>query len=129
MTDDNIKNLNAQFPKGHWILDENHNAVEVGLGDWAQWVESMGANRVVRQEHMQSFFVSTMFLGLDHRFGPGSPILFETMVFAKTPTGVVDYSGLYMDRYETYAQALEGHERAIEKIKRGEIKPEVTYEN
>jgi hypothetical protein len=69
-----------------YILDENHNAVEEpDLLKWAQWFETT-KNRIVKQEHHGPYFVSTVFLGLDHSFALSGdpaqpPILFETMVF------------------------------------------------
>lgn len=52
----------------------------------------------------KSFDVSTVWLGLDHSFGDGPPLIFETMVFAE---------GSSMDedcrRYATQAQAQAGH--------------------
>lgn len=55
--------------------------------------------------------VSTVFLGLDHNYGNGLPLIFETMVFPSEG----DSSDLDMDRYSTEEQALEGHKRMVEK--------------
>lgn len=64
-----------------YILDENHNPVpEFDLIKWAYWFEGKG-NRIVKQQHVGTVFVSTVFLGLDHQFGDGPPILFESMTF------------------------------------------------
>lgn len=50
------------------------------LFDWAVFMGH--ADRSVAQTIVQGFIVSTVFLGLDHRFsGEGPPILWETMVF------------------------------------------------
>jgi len=46
--------------------------------------------------------VSTVFLGLDHAFGDGPPVLFETMVFG----GPLDGE---QDRYCTWDEAVAGH--------------------
>jgi hypothetical protein len=51
--------------------------------------------------------VSTVFLGLDHSFGEGPPLLFETMVF------VNDMSGRWMDRCSTWAEAERQHGRGV----------------
>lgn len=37
--------------------------------------------RIVRQETVRGAFVSTVFLGLNHAWGPGPPMIFETMIF------------------------------------------------
>ena len=48
--------------------------------------------------------VSTVFLGLDHGWGDGPPVLFETLVFPDTKR---------MDRYCTWDEAVAGHERIV----------------
>jgi hypothetical protein len=50
--------------------------------------------------------VSTVWLGLDHRFGSGPPLIFETMVFG----GPEDQ---YQERYSTAEQARQGHEAVV----------------
>lgn len=47
--------------------------------------------------------VSTVFLGLDHRYGDGPPLLFESMIFGGPLSGE-------QRRYSTKAEALAGHE-------------------
>lgn len=54
--------------------------------------------------------VSTIFLCIDHGWGEGPPIIFETMVFG----GPLDQEQW---RYSTEAQALAGHARAIKWVK------------
>jgi hypothetical protein len=49
--------------------------------------------------------VSTVFLGIDHNFGNGPPLLFETMVFGG------EYDG-YCKRYSTWEEAEGGHKTA-----------------
>lgn len=46
---------------------------------WGRWFET--ANRRVAKSMIGDVEVSTVFLGLDHSFGSGPPILFETMIF------------------------------------------------
>jgi hypothetical protein len=53
--------------------------LEPDLIKWASWME--GFDRVVCQEQIGASRVSTVFLGLNHRFAPGPPVLWETMVF------------------------------------------------
>lgn len=50
--------------------------------------------------------VSTVWLGIDHSFGSGPPLIFETMIFG----GPLDHEE---ERYTTEAQAREGHERWV----------------
>ena len=56
-------------------------------------------------------WVSTVWLGLDHGFHGGKPIIFETMVFDKEGTG----EDLDQDRYTTEQQAREGHAAMVKK--------------
>ena len=53
--------------------------------------------------------ISTVWLGIDHGFGRGRPLIFETMVFA-SPEFKHD-----MDcrRWHTEAEALAGHEEIV----------------
>ena len=56
--------------------------------------------------------VSTVWLGLDHSFGLGPPIIFETMVFG----GEYDQ---YCTRYSTKEQARAGHKRVVADLRAG----------
>lgn len=56
-------------------------------------------------------FISTVWLGLDHGWGDGPPLIFESMVFASKG----NFTALDMDRYSTESEALAGHKRLIEK--------------
>jgi len=70
-------------------------------------------NKVVKQEHVGKYWVSTVFLGLDHRDGgDGPPILFETMVFTD---GDADEDT--MVRYTTREEALIGHKVEVARLK------------
>jgi hypothetical protein len=56
--------------------------------------------------------VSTVFLGLDHRFiGDGPPIVFETMVFD-------DYEAGDCYRYATWDEAALGHEAVVKRLRK-----------
>lgn len=50
--------------------------------------------------------VSTVWLGIDHNFGFGAPLIFETMVFG----GAYDQECV---RYHTEKEALAGHRRTM----------------
>lgn len=50
------------------------------IEEWAHWFEK--ADRVVAYDIFnEEVIISTVFLGSNHRFGPGTPVLWETMVF------------------------------------------------
>jgi hypothetical protein len=54
-------------------------------------------------------WVSTVWIGLDHQFGNGPPLIFETMVFSKKG----NWQELDRDRYSTQEDALKGHKRMV----------------
>ena len=54
--------------------------------------------------------VSTVFLGLDHRFEDGPPVVFETMCFGGSLEG-------NEERYSTKAEAEAGHARWVQKAR------------
>jgi hypothetical protein len=56
-------------------------------------------------------WVSTIWLGLNHQFGSGPPLIFETMVFPKCG----EWSELDCDRYSTLKEARAGHEAMVKK--------------
>jgi hypothetical protein len=57
-------------------------------------------------------WVSTVWLGLDHQYGDGPPLIFETMVF---PSKDGPLEEMDCDRYSTEAEALAGHQAMVEK--------------
>ena len=66
------------------------------------------ANRHVAISEFEWGKVSTVFLGLDHQWFDGPPLLFETMIFG----GPLDQE---MDRYSTWEEAEAGHKAMVEK--------------
>ena len=72
--------------------------------------------RIIAQERIGDYFLSTVFLGMDHGYGIGQPVLFETMVFAKNDD-FEDFED-YQDRYCTYEEAEAGHEAAVQWVYR-----------
>lgn len=59
--------------------------------------------------------VSTVWLGLNHQFGDGPPLIFETMIFDRAR---VDAMG-FQARYSTEQQARDGHDEAVDRLQRG----------
>jgi hypothetical protein len=98
----------------HYILD-GRDIKPVDLMTWARWLETNRSDKIIKQEDVGPFWVSTVFLGLDHRFGDdGPPVLFETMVFGRNADGSVNYSEVHSERCCTYEEAEEMHQRACE---------------
>lgn len=77
------------------------------LMEWANWFEM--ANRRVALDVVGEARISTCFLGLNHQFGGGPPILFETMVFGGTLDGE-------QERCSTWEQALAQHAEMLQRV-------------
>lgn len=58
---------------------------------------------------MYGMTISTVFLVIDHGFGEGPPVLFETMIFG----GPLDQTTM---RYCTWEEAEEGHNLCVQKV-------------
>ena len=89
----------------YYIRDE-HKPVSIdnvlARGSWFST-----ADRVVsKTEITKDVTVSTVFLGLDHQYGEGPPLLFETLVFG----GFLDGE---MWRCSTWEEALAQHDMAV----------------
>ena len=94
---------------GRYILDENKKTIPCeDLLKWATWFEK--ADRNVAKIKIGGVEISTVFLGLDHNALGDKPQLFETMIFG----GKLDGE---MWRYSTWDEAVEGHKKAIKKVK------------
>ena len=63
--------------------------------------------QVGKTELPDGSIVSTVWMGIDHGFVPGEPVIFETMVFDKTGESVE------CRRYSTEAEAKAGHTQAV----------------
>lgn len=97
-----------------YILEGKIPVPAKNLLEWALWIEEGHEQRVVAQETIGKYWVSTVFLGLDHRFGDsGPPLLFETMVFDAKPNndGYKAEAGPTF-RAPTWEIALEHHAEA-----------------
>ena len=91
---------------------DGHTPVPCDYLVWARWLEGNGASRVVARTGFAAARVSTVFLGLNHSYGDGPPLLFETLVF----DGPLDGE---MDRYSTWAEAEAGHEAMCVRVRAG----------
>ena len=79
------------------------------MHEWGRFFQNAEARRVAYDEVAPEITVSTVFLGLDHQYGQGPPLLFETMVFG----GPLDQE---QDRYSTWDEAERGHKEMIERV-------------
>ena len=101
-----------------YILDNNHKPVHKPVLEAAKWMEDNPNRKTVGYDELTDLNgdevrVSTVFLALDHCWNGGKPILWETMIFG----GENDQA--YQERYASYEQAIEGHQKAINFIKKG----------
>lgn len=104
-----------------YILKGKLPVPEPDLLRWAEWFEA--ADRTVGLSTLTyGFWVSTVFLGIDHGFGRAEPLLFETMVFHEDDGREVSLQNaegehlLLFDRYATYGDAEKGHLRIVRRV-------------
>ena len=102
----------------HWIeVDGVPTPVESdNVLSWARWMET--AERQVAVTAVDDFLVSTVFLGLDHSFGFGPPLFYETMVFYQPPE-LIDsrrWADLVQERYSTRQMAEAGHKEIVARV-------------
>jgi hypothetical protein len=102
----------------------NRKGEPIPLEEWATGFEG---DRIISQDIVGEHFVSTVFLGLDHRFGSGPPLIFETMIFCRHEPKRNKYMPWkirpcsldnYQDRYSTEEEAATGHIRAMNLVKK-----------
>lgn len=90
-----------------YYIMEDKKTVPCDLMTWAKMFEG---NRHVADETIGGARVSTVFLGLDHSFCGGRPLLFETMVFG----GALDQE---QERCSTWDEAEKMHAAMVERVK------------
>ena len=94
---------------GKYILTPEGEVRAASLMEWAAWFET--ADRCIAKTKSGDATISTVFLGLDHRFGEsGPPVLWETMVFGGSLDGE-------QDSYTSLVAAQKGHEDMVERVK------------
>ena len=103
-----------------YILTTDNEPVAVSVTEAAQWMEDNPKRKqigfdILLDENDKNISVSTVFLGLDHSWNNKGLVLWETMIFG----GEHDQ---YQERYSSYEDALEGHQRAIDLINQNKEK-------
>lgn len=96
----------------YYILDKDNKPLAVDdVIEWSKWFGT--AKRHVAKDKIGDVDISTVFLGINHRFlgDEGEPILFETMIFG----GKHDQ---YQERYCTSDEAVKGHKKAVRLVKK-----------
>lgn len=87
-----------------YTLDKNNKPVKSTVLVW----DNIDKRRVALDE-IEGIQISTVFLGLDHSWGSGPPVLWETMIFG----GEHDND---QDRYTSHEDALIGHKHAVDLV-------------
>lgn len=85
----------------------------IGLDQWAELHSNREYKCLAQTNVGGDMWVSTVWLGLDHGFGSGPPLIFETMVFGDD-TGWMD---LDMTRYATEEAAYVGHDQTVTMVR------------
>jgi hypothetical protein len=99
----------------HYLLNEDHSVTAVDVSATAgliRWAERWGSldRRLAHDTVAPGLTVSTVFLGIDHQWGSGPPLIFETMVFH-------DGDGEDCFRYATWDDAMAGHRATVARLK------------
>lgn len=95
---------------GHYVLDGHKAILCPDPMMWAKWYETAD-RRVAHTAITEDIYVSTVFLGLDHSYFAGSPVLFESMVFGGEQDGDCQ-------RYHTWDEAEAGHEKLCDELRK-----------
>ena len=103
--------MSAERPM-YWRELPSGAAVPGDRDDFVRAIEH--ADRTVARDQIGEVLVSTVFLALDHQYGNGPPLLYETMVF------VDGESGEWQWRYHTRESAEIGHRRVLEAVLAGQ---------
>lgn len=86
--------------------------------DWPEYLEwskqGFDATKRVARTEVGEVSVSTVFLTIDHSWGGGPPVLFETMVFGLGDAGEPQW------RYHTWAEAEAGHAKVVAAVQAGD---------
>jgi hypothetical protein len=123
---DFINDLNATFVRAlkcrpeHAVLTEDGEVMRCDLLTWARFMKAK--QRIIAQEQLSAYWLSTVFLGLDHGHDWGGPQLwFETMIFEPPAPGEMcpltgppleHGNSIYCERFSTLKEALAGHQSA-----------------
>lgn len=94
--------------KFYKLDDEGNPTLCASLEEYAAWAGSRNRelDRVALDVLEGDIRISTVFLGMDHNYYGGPPLLYETMIFG----GSHDE---YQRRYSTRAEAVAGHKEAL----------------
>ena len=108
-------------------LDKDKNVVPATMEEANELLFS--DSRIVKQETINDKFISTVFTCTNYNWDFLNkcllPLVFETMV---RDEGIDEWTN-YKERYTTYNESLEGHERAVQWVKDGCKEEEIQMSN
>ena len=93
-----------------WYDREGRPMVD-GMRDIEARLRDLNYKRVASTDLRDGKWVSTVWLGLNHNYGEGPPLIFETMVFRNHD----DLTDLDCERYSTEAEAVAGHAAVVKR--------------
>ena len=86
---------------------------------WAKMFEDMSYKRIAETTLPDGKWVSTVWLGLNHNYDAGPPLIFESMVFSSKD----EMRELDREQYSTEEEAKKGHRKLVEKWSTRTVKP------
>jgi hypothetical protein len=101
----------------YYVLTNNKQIQKATLEQYNDYFNRAAEGSVpwrVQLEKTEDSEVSTVFLGLNHNWSGGAPVLFETMVMGGPMAGE-------QDRYCTWAEAEQGHKQMVERVRLAEV--------
>lgn len=97
----------------------NRDGEPITVEEWGELRESDSEYFRVAEDNLEAvsfdgewysmLWVSTVWLGINHNYGDGPPLIFETMVFVQEDMG----GEIGCMRYATDIEALEGHRATV----------------
>lgn len=108
---------------GYYILD-GHTPIKATYEQFCAWFAQRSSQAEqqwgdvswrVALTTVNGITVSTVFLGIDHAYSGGPPVLFETMVFGGPLAE-------QCERYSTWDEAAAGHEAMVQRVKEEQAK-------
>lgn len=118
-----VEAMDKKFPRNHY----DKQGKVIGLGTWAKLLEDENYRMIKREDikiGRKVYFVSTVWLGIDHGWAGKKPLLFETMIFRNTvkkDKSNLNRIDVYQDRYCTEKEAIAGHKKVVKLLKQGKL--------
>lgn len=83
----------------------------IDLMEWGSLLNNFDYQVIKQEELPNGKWVSTVWLGLDHNFYGGKPLIFETIVFSSKSS----YDEVDVKRYSSLKEAEDGHKCLVAK--------------